>query len=128
MSLEYGFIVRGVAASVHDGSSESVSQLLTLYELGEGWKCAGGVQVGVTLTGPEEAGNPNSWVEIDLMQEHLNYWIKVSIKLRSECPSLFTWFRSSIRPMDPMHHGSGLSQSHHVSMFFGNYQRVLTTY
>ena len=25
-------------------------------------------------------GNPNSWVEIDLMQEHLNYWIKVSAK------------------------------------------------
>jgi len=24
-------------------------------------------------------GHPNSWVEIDLMQEHLNYWIKVSI-------------------------------------------------
>ena len=22
-------------------------------------------------------GCPNSWVEIDLMQEHLNYWIKV---------------------------------------------------
>jgi hypothetical protein len=24
-------------------------------------------------------GHPNSWVEIDLMQEHLNYWIKVSL-------------------------------------------------
>ncbi|KAF9562900.1 hypothetical protein CPC08DRAFT_633541 [Agrocybe pediades] len=24
-------------------------------------------------------GKPNSWVEVDLVQEHLNYWIKVSI-------------------------------------------------
>jgi hypothetical protein len=22
-------------------------------------------------------GNPNSWVEVDLMQEHMNFWIKV---------------------------------------------------
>lgn len=24
-------------------------------------------------------GNPDSWVELDLVQEHLNYWIKVTI-------------------------------------------------
>ena len=23
-------------------------------------------------------GNPNSWVEMDLAQEHLNFWVKVS--------------------------------------------------
>ena len=73
-------------------------------------------------------GNPNSWVEIDLMQEHLNYWIKVSIKLTSECLFTWSWFRSSTKPMDPMHPGSGLSQLHHVSMFFGSYQRALMTY
>ena len=27
-------------------------------------------------------GDPNSWVEIDLVQEHLNYWIKVLIELK----------------------------------------------
>ena len=24
-------------------------------------------------------GNPDSWVELNLVQEHLNYWIKVTI-------------------------------------------------
>ncbi|KAJ6484650.1 hypothetical protein C8R45DRAFT_829628, partial [Mycena sanguinolenta] len=28
-------------------------------------------------------GNPFSWVEVDLMQEHMNFWIKASIHLRS---------------------------------------------
>jgi len=26
-------------------------------------------------------GDPNSWVELDLVQEHLNFWIKVSLRL-----------------------------------------------
>lgn len=28
-------------------------------------------------------GKTNSWVEIDLMQEHLNYWIKVTFNYTS---------------------------------------------
>lgn len=28
-------------------------------------------------------GNPFSWVEVDLMQEHMNFWIKVFITLPS---------------------------------------------
>ena len=27
-------------------------------------------------------GKANSWVEVDLMQEHLNFWIKVSNHFR----------------------------------------------
>jgi hypothetical protein len=33
-------------------------------------------------------GNPFSWVEVDLMQEHMNYWIKVLINSMTGCPML----------------------------------------
>lgn len=53
---------------------------LVLWGTGQGMKYvkAGSVQANNWLLNP--TGNPNSWVEIDLMQEHLNYWIKVSAK------------------------------------------------
>ena len=30
-------------------------------------------------------GKENSWVELDLMQEHFNYWIKVRIYVLRSC-------------------------------------------
>lgn len=56
-------------------------------------------------------GNPESWVELDLVQEHLNYWIKVSIYHLLFFNTIFKltsqFKRHFIRHTVQMHLGSG---------------------
>jgi hypothetical protein len=52
------------------------------------------------------SGRRDGFVEIDLVQEHLNFWVKVSITQDAELylrrePRMLT------KPMVPTHHGSG---------------------
>jgi hypothetical protein len=58
-------------------------------------------------------GDPNFWVELDLVQEHLNYWIKVLelfFILAVWCYSPL--IRLSTRHTELMPHGNGFKKSH----------------
>lgn len=58
-------------------------------------------------------GKPNSWVPVDLLQEHMNFWIKVGSHTLQACEFvIFTYrdtylFRHSTRLMVAMPRGSG---------------------
>ena len=44
-------------------------------------------------------GKPNSWVPVDLLQEHMNFWIKVSISVTPlQLISPADYYRQSTRP------------------------------
>ena len=63
-------------------------------------------------------GKVNSFVELDLMQEHLNYWIKVC---RSSCclsPSFSAPNRTTTKHMVVVHLGNGSRQYHLALRFF----------
>jgi hypothetical protein len=56
------------------------------------------------------SGNPNSFVEVDLVQEHMNYWIKVSHRPSSKRNrgSLIKLLHSYFtKLMGPTQHGNG---------------------
>lgn len=74
-------------------------------------------------------GKANSFVELDLMQEHLNYWIKVrscARASRTPSPALTTPNRITIKRMAAARRGNGLPPSHRASKFFGALLRRLT--
>lgn len=54
-------------------------------------------------------GKSNAWVEVDLLQEHLNFWIKVSAKCMTLlCFPIFTCdYRQFTKHMGVMHRGNG---------------------
>ncbi len=69
-------------------------------------------------------GKANSFVELDLMQEHLNYWIKVcGCRARAPhppCKTVTTPNRTTTKRMAVAHHGNGLQQSRLALKFFGD--------
>jgi hypothetical protein len=52
-------------------------------------------------------GKPFSWVEVDLMQEHMNFWIKVRGSLRPARHIPLTTHVLFTRPMTVLHPGNG---------------------
>ena len=66
-------------------------------------------------------GKANSFVELDLMQEHLNYWIKVrGCCMCSLVHSQTTPDRTITKCTAAVHHESGSQRSCLVSKFFGD--------